>query len=119
MMVLTTKVRTVNPITRWMPMPAMATTGSAQKGCSMLATSSPIATAMVVAGIDAFSATAAGMVKGPCTAQCPPPLGMMNEMKMDDTKLRTGSVAADAEAAIEEDMICASPVAVMMPMIPP
>ena len=79
-------------------MPAMATTGSAQKGCSMLATSSPMATAMVVAGMDAFSATAAGMVKGPCTAQCPPPLGMMNEMKMDDTKLRTGNVAADAEA---------------------
>src|SRR5258708_15699484 len=97
----TTKVRTVNPITRWMPMRAMATTGSAQKGCSMLATSSPIATAMVVAGIDALSATAAGMVNGPCTAQCPPPLGMTSEMKIEDTKLRIGSVSADAEAAME------------------
>src|SRR6266852_8492022 len=102
-----------------MPMPAMATTGSAQNGCNILATSSPIATAMVVAGIEALRATAAGIVKGPCTAQCPPPLGMISEMNMDDTKLSTGSVTADAEAAIEEDMICASPVAVMMPMMPP
>ena len=58
----------------------------------MLATSSPIATAMVVAGIEAFSATAAGIVNGPCTAQCPPPLGITSEMKIDDTKLSTGSV---------------------------
>src|SRR6476646_8572909 len=119
MSVLTTKVSTVYPITRWIPMPAIATTGRAQKGCSILATSSPIATAMVVAGMDAFSATAAGMVKGPCTAQCPPPLGMMNEMKIDDTKLRTGSVAAEAEAAIEDDMICASPLALILPIITP
>src|SRR5258708_26168553 len=92
--VLTTKVRTVNPITRWMPMPAMATTGSAQKGCSMLATSSPIATAMVVAGIDALSATAAGMVNGPCTAPCPPPLGMTSAMQLQDTKLMISTASA-------------------------
>ena len=46
-------------------------------------------------------------------------LSSLGEMKIDDTKLSTGSVAADAEAAMEEDMISANPVAVMMPMIPP
>src|SRR4249920_191721 len=104
MSVLTTKVSTVYPITRWIPMPAIATTGRAQKGCSMLATSSPIATAMVVAGMDALSATAAGMVKGPCTAQWPPPLGITSEMKIEDTKLSTGKVSADAEAAMEREI---------------
>src|SRR5215467_1854085 len=101
-----------------MPIPAIATTGSAQKGCSMLATCSPMATAIVVAETDAFSATAAGMVKGPCTAQWPPPLGMTNEMRMDEMKLRMGRLYADADAAMELEICCASPVAVMMPMMP-
>src|SRR4029079_12333351 len=99
-----------------MPMPAMATTGNAQKGCSMLATCSPIATAIVVAETEAFRVTAAGMVNGPCTAQWPPPLGITSEMKIEETKLRIGRLNADADAAIELEICCAKPVAVMMPM---
>src|SRR6185436_20886874 len=102
-----------------MPIPAMATSGKAQKGCSMLATSSPMATAMVVAGMDASSATAAGIVNGPCTAQWPPPLGITREMNIDDMKLKIGKVPAEAVDAIEREISSASPVAVMIPMIPP
>src|SRR6187402_3198604 len=65
----TTKVITVKPSTRCTPMPAIATTGAAQNGCSMLETCSPMATAIVVAGTDACSAIAAGTTNGPCTAQ--------------------------------------------------
>src|SRR5690349_11299072 len=71
-------VITVKPSTRCTPTPAIATTGAAQNGCNMFETCSPIATAIVVAGTDACSATAAGTTNGPCTAQWPPPLGMKN-----------------------------------------
>src|ERR1051326_301219 len=100
-------------------MPAIATTGSAQKGCSILATCSPIATAIVVAESDAFSVTAAGMVNGPCTAQWPPPLGITSEIKIEEMKLRMGRLKAEADDAMELEICCASPVAVMMPMMPP
>jgi len=78
-----------------------------------------MATAIVVAGIEAPSETAAGIVNGPCTAQCPPPLGMTNEMKIEEMKLRIGRLCADAFAAMEREIYSASPVAVMIPMMPP
>ena len=43
-----TKVMTIYPITRRIPMPAIARMGRAKNGWSMFATDSPIATAMVV-----------------------------------------------------------------------
>jgi hypothetical protein len=51
----TKKLMTVNPITRRRLIPAIAKTGKAQNGWIMLATCSPMATAMAVAACDVCS----------------------------------------------------------------
>ena len=55
-----TNVTTMKPIMRLIRMPAIARIGSAKNGCSMFATDSPIATAIVVPAIDACKDCAAG-----------------------------------------------------------
>lgn len=56
---------TMNPIVLRRGIPAIAKIGNAQKGCSMFATDSPIATDIVVAALDALRSRATGTAKGP------------------------------------------------------
>ena len=58
-------VITMKPIIRRILMPAMARIGNAKKGCSIFATDSPIATAIVVPASEECSFTAAGIANGP------------------------------------------------------
>src|SRR5258708_34134448 len=67
------------------PSRAMARIGNAQNGWIMLAVCSPIAVAIAVSAGSTFRFTAAGIMNGPCTAQCPPPEGTTRLMMLDET----------------------------------
>ena len=102
-----------------MPSRAIASIGSAQNGWIMLAVCSPIAVAMAVSAGLTCSLTAAGTMNGPCTAQCPPPEGTNRLMMFEEMNDQNGSVLAVENATKLCAMTAASPVPVMMPMMPP
>src|SRR5580658_183623 len=102
-----------------MPSRAMARIGNAQNGCTMLAVCSPIAVAIAVMAGLTCNFTAAGTMNGPCTAQWPPPEGTNRLMMLEAMNDQNGSVLVLEKATKLAAMIAASPVPVMMPMIPP
>ena len=58
-------------------------------------------------------------MNGPCTAQWPPPEGTNRLMMFDDTKLQNGSVSCVENATKASEITAASPVPVIIPMMPP
>src|SRR6266581_590651 len=97
-----------------MPSPAIASTGSAQKGWIMFAVCSPIAVAMAVSAGSTRRFTAAGTMKGPCTAQWPPPDGTNRLMMFEEMKDQNGSVRCVENATKASAMTAARPVPVIM-----
>jgi hypothetical protein len=82
----------MKPIIRLILIPAIARIGSAQNGCNMFATDSPIDTAIVVPGSDACRLMAAGITSGPTTAQRPPPLGTKSVITSAVRQVKKGNV---------------------------
>src|SRR5690606_30100941 len=98
--------------------PAMASTGRAQNGCSMLVQASPQATAMATRVTSVSSAAAVAITIGPCTAHCPPPEGMNILMMPALIKVQNGSVAALAMEVMAPDRVAISPDSAMMAVMP-
>ena len=107
------------PMTCRSPNPTMASTGSTQNGCSILATCSPYATPIAVMAWSAPSEEGAGAITGPCTTQCPPPEGTNMLMIIEEIKDQNGRVAADEKATKPLASTSLSPLLVMMPIKPP
>src|SRR5690606_16138217 len=80
--------------------PALASTGRAQQGCSMLVQESPQATAMAVRAISASKAWVAAITTGLCTAHCPPPEGTKILTRPALMKVQKGRVVAVAKDTI-------------------
>src|SRR5690606_28021450 len=96
-----------NPMMSLAFRPAMASTGKAQKGCSILVQPSPHATAMATRGMSAPSACAEAMTTSLCTAHWPPPEGTKILTRPALMKVQKASVFSVASDTIHSDRVAA------------